>query len=344
MLETIWFLLWGLLWSVYFMLDGFDLGLGTLIPFLGRNDFERRLIYRSVEPYWDGNEVWLITAGGVTFAAFPGAYATIFSAFYTPLMIILFALIVRAVSIEFRGKREDKQWRSLWDWTTAVGSFLPAFLFGVAFANIFRGIPVDGEGVFHGSILTFFNLYGVTGGFFFFFLFLVHGLLWFAIKTVHDIRERSMVLSGRLWFVSIIFGGAFLVLSAFYTGLYGNYLRMPCLFLVPAVAVIALVAVRFFIGKASAGKAWIASSCSIVFSVFFGVIGLYPNLLPSSIDPGQSVTVFNSASSPLTLKIMLVVAVIFVPTVIAYQGWAYRLFLKKYEIDEVMGPPSRENA
>ena len=182
MLETVWFLLWGILWALYFMLDGFDLGLGTLMPFLGKNDTERRIIYNAMGPFWDGNEVWLITAGGVTFAAFPGTYAVLFSAFYSPLMFILFALIIRAAAFEFRGKLPGKAWRSLWDVCMALGSFVPALLLGVAFANIFRGIPIDGEGVYHGDLLALLNLYGLLGGLLFLFLFLVHGALWLAVN------------------------------------------------------------------------------------------------------------------------------------------------------------------
>ncbi|MEI6155055.1 MAG: cytochrome d ubiquinol oxidase subunit II, partial [Deltaproteobacteria bacterium] len=225
MLETIWFLLWGLLWAIYFMLDGFDLGLGTLMPFLGKNEKERQLIHSSVAPFWDGNEVWLITAGGVTFAAFPGAYAVLFSAFYTPLMIILFALIIRAVSIEFRNKREDRPWRSLWDIATAMGSFLPALLFGVAFANIFKGIPIDADGVFHGTILTLLNPYGIAGGLFFLFLFLVHGTLWLAIKSEGELQKRAIETAKRLWVILVIFAVIFLISTAFFTTLYSNYVN-----------------------------------------------------------------------------------------------------------------------
>ena len=166
MLETIWFVLWGVLWAVYFMLDGFDLGLGSLLPVLAKNDTERRVVYNAMGPVWDGNEVWLITAGGVTFAAFPGTYAVMFSALYTPLLLLLFGLIIRGVAFEFRSKLEDLGWRKLWDTCLIVGSFVPALLLGVAFANIFQGIPIDKNGVFHGTLLTLLNPYGLLGGLF----------------------------------------------------------------------------------------------------------------------------------------------------------------------------------
>ena len=164
MLQTIWFLLWGVLWAVYFMLDGFDLGLGTLMPVLAKNDTDRRLIYRAMGPFWDGNEVWLITAGGVTFAAFPTTYAVMFSGLYSPLMLILFALILRGVSFAFRGEVDSPRWRALWDTCLVVGSFLPALLLGVAFANIFRGLPLDAGGIYRGSLFTLLNPYGLAGG------------------------------------------------------------------------------------------------------------------------------------------------------------------------------------
>ena len=164
MLETIWFILWGVLWSVYFMLDGYDLGLGSLLPFLAKNETDRRLVYRAMGPFWDGNEVWLITAGGVTFAAFPTTYAMMFSSLYSPLMLILFALIFRGVSLAFRGEVDNPRWKAFWDGCLVVGSFLPALLFGVAFANIFRGLPIDAAGIYQGNLFTLLNPYGLAGG------------------------------------------------------------------------------------------------------------------------------------------------------------------------------------
>ena len=173
-LATVWFLLWGLLWAVYFLSGGFDLGAGVLLPFIGKTDEEKRLVYNASGPLWDGNEVWLLTAGGVTFAAFPKTYAVLFSAFYTPLMIILFSLIMRGVAFEFRGKVESPGWKKLWDGCMFVGSFVPALLFGVAFANIFMGVPIDQNNVYQGSLFTLLNLYGLAGGLLFLFFFLAN--------------------------------------------------------------------------------------------------------------------------------------------------------------------------
>ncbi len=224
MLETIWFLLWGLLWAIYFTLDGFDLGLGTAMPFLAKNDKDVRTIYNSLRPFWDGNEVWLITAGGVTFAAFPTTYAVMFSTLYTPLLLILFALIIRAVSFEFRGKIEGRGWNRLWDTCLFLGSFAPALLFGVAFANIFQGIPFDAKGVFHGNLLSLLNPYGIVGGLLFVLLFVLHGLLWLAIKTSGDLHERTVRTLPVIWVVLLVVAVIFLVHTWFATPLYDNYL------------------------------------------------------------------------------------------------------------------------
>jgi cytochrome d ubiquinol oxidase subunit II len=336
MLETIWFILWGVLWAVYFMLDGFDLGLGSLLPLLAKNDTDRRIIYNAMGPFWDGNEVWLISAGGVTFAAFPRAYALLFSSLYSPLMLVLFALIFRAVAFEFRGKVDHPAWRTLWDSCLVVGSFLPALLLGVAFANIFRGIPIDAEGIYRGSLVTLLNPYGLLGGVLFVCLFLVHGSLWLAIKAEGALHDRAAAMAKRLWPALLVVAVVFLAATGAATKLYDNYLQMPFLFAVPLLAVVGLVTTRFFMGRAAWWKAWFASSLTIVSAALFGVIGLYPNLLPSSLDAAASATISNSASSPLTLKIMLVVALIFVPIVILYQAWVYRLFSGKVREEDLL--------
>jgi cytochrome d ubiquinol oxidase subunit II len=334
MLPSIWFLLWGLLWAVYFMLDGFDLGLGVLSPFLAKSETDKRIIYNVAGPFWDGNEVWLIAAGGVTFAAFPTTYAVMFSSLYSALMLVLFGLIFRGVAFEFRGKVDSPGWRKLWDAALFVGSFLPAFLLGVAFANIFAGIPIDENGVYQGTLFTLLNPYGLLGGLLFLMLFLVHGALWLALKTEGELQERAGAAAKALWWILAGVAVAFLVATWYATRLYMNYIKNPLLFsipivLIPVVTVGALFATRYFAGKANWGKAWVSSAVTIVAATFFGVAGLYPNLLPSSINPTYSLTIYNSSSSPLTLKIMLTVALIFVPIVIAYQAWTYRLFHPK---------------
>jgi cytochrome d ubiquinol oxidase subunit II len=198
-LETIWFLLWGLLWAVFFMTDGFDFGVGTLLPFLGKNDHDRRIMINAVGPLWDGNEVWLLTAGGVTFAAFPLVYAVMFSSLYSALMLILFALIVRGVSLEFRKHVDLPLWRTIWEGCFFIGSFLPALLFGVAFANIFKGLPINQQGLYQGNLFTLLNPYGLLGGVFFLSLFIMHGALWLGIRTEGELHDRAARTAIKLW-------------------------------------------------------------------------------------------------------------------------------------------------
>ena len=336
-LQAVWFFLWGLLWAVYFMTDGFDLGVGTLLPFLAKGDRERRVLYASMGPLWDGNEVWLITAGGVTFAAFPKLYAVMFSSLYSPLMLILFALIIRGVSFEFRDKSESRLWRGLWDMCMFLGSFLPALLFGVAFANIFRGLPIDSEGIYKGDLVTLLNPYGLLGGVLFVLLFLVHGSLWAAIKSEGNLHRKALSAAKVLWFLLLVAAVTFLVSSAFATKLYANYTAHPGLFAEIAITVLALLGTRFFLARENLWNAWFCSAATIVGATFFGVIGLFPKMFPSSINPDFSLTAYNSSSSPLTLKIMLIVVVIFVPLVLAYQAWAYFLFRGKVTEESLEG-------
>ncbi len=326
MLETIWFLLWGVLWAVYFVLDGFDLGMGTLMPFLAKNEFDKRAIYNAGGPYWDGNEVWLIAAGGVTFAAFPLAYATMFSGLYAALMLLLFALIVRGVSYEFRSKVESISWRSLWDACHTVGSFLPALLLGVAFANLFHGLPLDENHVNQAGLVDLLNPYGLLGGVFFVAMFAMHGALWLAIRATGDLRDRALRAAKGLWPAVLVLVLAFLVYTWAHTQLFGNYMKNPHLFLILAAAVAGLLAARLYMGAGQLWKSWAGSAAFIACVALFGVVGLFPAILISTLNPAWSLTIHNAASSQLTLKIMLGVALVFVPIVIAYQAWAIKTF------------------
>ena len=334
-LQTIWFALWGLLWAVYFMLDGYVLGSGAMMPWLAKNDTERRVILNATGPHWEGNQVWLITAGGVTFAAFPTTYAVMFSSLYSALMLLLFALIIRGVVFEFRGKMEGAGWRRLWDVCYVVGSFLPALLLGVAFANIFAGLPIDKQGIYHGTLLSLLNPYGLLGGVLFVLLFKLHGSLWITLKAQGDLEIRAALASRVLWPMVLVAAAVFLVASWFYTKLYQNYLDSPFLFVIPLLAVVALLATRVYIGQNKWWQAWFTSAVTIVLCAAFGVVGLFPNMIPSSLDPKASLTAFNSSSSPLTLKIMLGVALVMVPIVILYQLWVYRTFRQKVSVADM---------
>ncbi len=331
-LVGIWFYIWGLLWAIFFITDGFDFGIGTLYPFLGRSDHDKRSMINAMGPLWDGNEVWLITAGGVTFAAFPLVYAVMFSSLYTALMLILFALILRGVSMEFRGKVDSPAWRRLWDTCIFVGSAVPALLFGVAFANIFQGLPlekVNQDYLFQGNLLTLLNPYGLLGGILFLLFFLEHGAIWLAIRTEGDLQQRAVRTAARIWLPLLLAAVAFLAHSAVATNLYANYLTKPYRFIVILLAVAGLLGIRIFLARRQYFKAWFASALAIVAATFFGIVGLFPRMLPSSIADAYSLTAFNAASSQLTLKIMLVVVVLFIPVVLAYQIWAYHLFRTK---------------
>ncbi len=335
-LQIIWFFLWGLLWAIFFMTDGFDFGVGTLLPFLGKNEDDKKVMFTSVGPLWDGNEVWLITAGGVTFAAFPKVYAVMFSNLYSALMLILFALILRGVSSEFRNQVESQSWRKIWDTTFFIGSFAPALLFGVAFGNIFQGIPFNQDGIYQGTLLTLLNPYGLLSGVLFVLLFLEHGAIWLAIKTDGDLNERASKTANLLWPVLLVVAVIFLVATWFATDLYDNYMAHPILFVVILITVLALILIKIFLSKQAYFKAWFASAGTIVSATFFGVIGLFPNLFPSSIDSAYNLTAYNSSSSPLTLKIMLTVVLIFIPIVISYQIWTYNLFKGKVTKEDIM--------
>jgi cytochrome d ubiquinol oxidase subunit II len=335
-LQALWFFLWGLLWALYFMTDGFDLGTGSLYPFLGKSDEDKLTMINAMGPLWDGNQVWLLTAGGVTFAAFPLVYSVMFSSLYSALMLILFALIIRGVSFEFRNKVESATWRKVWDAGIFIGSVAPAILFGVAFANIFKGIPFDADGLYQGNLFTLLNPYGLLGGVLFLLLFLQHGANWVAIRSEGDLEARAANTATLIWPALLVVAVVFLVATWFATDLYNNYLTYPIFFIVILFTVVALLAVRFFLAQKAWLKAWGASAATIAGATFFGVIGLFPNLFPSSIDPQYSLSAFNASSSTLTLKIMLAVVILFVPLVLSYQIWAYHKFTTKVTREDYM--------
>ncbi|MDD5284839.1 MAG: cytochrome d ubiquinol oxidase subunit II [Desulfuromonadaceae bacterium] len=340
--QIIWFVLWGVLWAVYFMLDGFVLGTGFLAGFLAKNDTEKRVLINSIGPVWDGNEVWLVTAGGATFAAFPTTYALMFSNLYSALILLLFSLIVRGVSFEFRGKIDSITWKKSWDRAIIVSSFLPALLFGVAFGNIFKGIPMRNDFAainfsYDGSLIGLLNPYGLLTGVLFVLLFAVHGSLYAAIKTTGDLSKRGADLADKLWIPLLVVAVAFLGYTYPATKLYDNFFKAPVLLIVPVIAVVSLLLVKVFIHKGSCHKAFLFSCLTIVFVVFTGVTGLFPNLIPSNIDPASNLTIFNSSSSLMTLQIMTVVAAIFVPIVICYKIWVYRLFRARVTNEDVLG-------
>jgi len=326
--QIIWFIIWGLLWAVYFALDGFDLGAGVLYPFISKSEIDKKAVLHAIGPVWNGNEVWLITAGGATFAAFPTTYAYMFSYLYTPLLIILFALIFRGVAVELRGKSTSEGMKKLWDFWVFVGSFIPALLFGVAFGNIFMGLPFDDSG-YYGTLFSLLKPYGLLVGLLFLFTFIVHGGLWVSLRVPDELANRAITKAKKIWYLQAISAVLFLIFTAVFTNLYDNFVKTPVWFIVPALTVVCLLLTGFYLIKNKNGRAFVFSALFIITLFFSVVIGLYPNLIPSSIDPKYSLTIFNSSSSTYTLKIMTIVVIIFVPIVLFYQAWTYKTFMYK---------------
>jgi len=327
-LPTFWFMLIAVLWIGYFVLEGFDFGVGMLLPVLGRDEVERRVIINTIGPVWDGNEVWVLVAGGATFAAFPEWYATLFSGFYLPLLVILAALIIRGVAFEYRGKRTDRTWRARWDVAIIVGSTLPALLWGVAFANIVRGTPIDAEHEFVGSVFDLLNPYALLGGLVTVSLFLTHGALFLALKTRGDIRHRANELAGRLGVVAVVISVAFLVWTQLERG---SGATLVLAVLAAVALVLALLANR--VGRE--GWAFTGTAATIALAVAMLFVALFPDVMPSSLDPAWSLTVDNASSTPYTLKIMTVVAVVFTPVVLAYEAWSYWVFRRRIGVENI---------
>jgi cytochrome d ubiquinol oxidase subunit II len=321
-LTTFWFLLIGVLWTGYFFLEGFDFGVGMLLHPLGRTETERRVLINTIGPVWDGNEVWLLTAGGATFAAFPNWYATLFSGFYLALFLILVALIVRGVAFEYRGKVDSDVWRRRWDLGIAFGSWVPSVLWGVAFANIVAGVPIDANGDYTGTLLTLLNPFGLLGGVVTASLFLLHGLHFVALKTEGEIHERAKAMALRVAPVTIVAGGTFLVWNQLERG-------EPWTWVPVVVAAVGLVASALAIRAGRDGAAFAATGLAIAAAVLALFGSLFPDVMPSTTDPAFSLTVDNASSTPYTLRIMTWVALIMTPVVLGYQAWSYWVFRKR---------------
>jgi cytochrome d ubiquinol oxidase subunit II len=340
LLQVAWFVLFFVLLAGYAILDGFDLGVGVLSLF-NRSDAERRLYVNSIAPVWDGNEVWLLTAGGALFAAFPPVYATVFSGFYLALMLVLLGLILRAVSMEFRGKVDDPRWRRVWDLGAGVGSLLPALLFGVAVGNLLRGLPlqsvtdaagtrVEFAGSFFGLLNPFALLVGLTG----LALFVTQGALWLALKTDGDLRARVQRAAGYAWLAWIGLGAITSVVA---------YLDTPTLLataqlrpLFWALLVLLAVALSFVppLIRRRPGLAFLASSFAIAAQIGVAATALFPNLVPGRNDPALALTLWNASSTPTTLTTMLIIAALGVPAVLVYTVIIYRVFRGKVVLDE----------
>lgn len=333
-LELIWYFVIILAIICYAVLDGFDLGVGLLHPFT-KSDREKRIFLNAIGPVWDGNEVWLVVVGGALFAGFPEVFATLFSTFYTPVMLLLMGLMFRAVSIEFRSKRESKRWRSNWDWVFFLGSLVISFGVGVVLGNLIQGLPLNEDHIFVGSFSDFIRPYSLLVGVMTVALFAMHGAIYLVMKTEGKLHDQI-----RSWVPKLI--AAFLLMFLIVTAathynkpyMATPLLKYPALFLIPLIAFGGILIVPPLMKRKCDGWAFICSCCCIALLLSLAAIGTFPNMIRSTIDTAtNSLIIFNSSSSQLTLKILLIIAGIGVPMVLAYGFYIYRVFKGKVEID-----------
>ncbi|MEV8594450.1 cytochrome d ubiquinol oxidase subunit II [Streptomyces sp. NPDC052012] len=330
-LHDVWFVLIAVLWTGYFFLEGFDFGVGILTRLLARDRAEKRVLINTIGPVWDGNEVWLLTAGGATFAAFPEWYATLFSGFYLPLLAILVCLIIRGVAFEYRAKRPEENWQRRWETAIFWTSLIPAFLWGVAFGNIVRGVKIDADFEYVGNVWELLNPYALLGGLVTLTLFTFHGAVFTALKTVGEIRERARTTATRVGLVTAVLALAFLLWTQADQGDGASLVAM-------VAAVAALVAALMANRAGREGWSFTFSGVSIVAAVAMLFLTLFPNVMPSTLDADWSLTVTNASSSPYTLKIMTWLAVIATPVVLLYQGWTYWVFRKRIGTQHIADP------
>lgn len=328
-LSELWFILVAVLFLGFFFLEGFDFGVGMAVRTLAKNDLERRMLINTIGPFWDANEVWLLTAGGAIFAAFPHWYATMFSGYYVPFVVVLLALIGRGVAFEFRGKVNELKWTKTWDWVIFFGSLLPPFLFGVLFASLFKGMPIDETMTLQGTFSDYVNVYTVVGGVTVTLLCYLHGLMFTMLKTVGELRERARVAAQKLMIPVLVALVAFVGLSYVYTDLftYRPIVTVPMLAAVVGCYVLAI----FFLAKKKDGSAFVMSGLGIILTVATIFAGLFPRVMISSIDTAYNLTVYNAASGAYSLKIMTIVSLTLLPFVLGYQIWSYYVFRKRVD-------------
>jgi cytochrome d ubiquinol oxidase subunit II len=329
-LSDVWFVLIAVLWTGYLVLEGFDFGVGMLLPILGRGEKDRRVMINTIGPVWDGNEVWLLTAGGATFAAFPEWYASMFSGFYLALLAILVALILRIVAFEWRGKINSEAWRRRFYVALVVGSWVPAVLWGVAFGNLVRGVELDASHTFVGSFVDLLNPFALLGGATTALIFLTHGAVFLALKTDGEIRHRAAAFAERSAVVTVVVAGAFAVWTQLAYSVAWTWAAT-------ALAAVALVALVVAARLRREGWAFVTSAVAIVAAVVLIFGSLYPDVMPA-LDPANSLTVDNASSTDYTLTIMTWVAAILTPLVLAYQGWTYWVFRKRLTAEQIPEP------
>lgn len=331
-LNTIWFILVTVLFIGFFFLEGFDYGVGALIPIVGKTDDERRVVLNTIGPFWDGNEVWLITAGGAIFAAFPMVYATLFSGFYLALFVILVALILRACGIEFRSKRFSPTWRKNWDLVIAVTSILSAVLWGVAVGNLIQGVPIDQDMEFVGDFFTLLSPFTLLAGLVFGALFLYHGSTYLMLKVGdQQVLQRVKGLSPKFGLATIVLTVLLVVYAYFSTDLFAT--TLPLVLCGIAALLMILSVVMNISGKY--GFAFLFIALAIAFTTAAVFAGLFPNIMISTLDPEFSLNIYNASSSPYTLKLMTIIALCLVPIVLLYQAWSFWVFRKRMTKEEV---------
>lgn len=335
--QTTWFLLIAVLWVGYFILEGFDFGVGMLQRFVSRNEADRRAVLTTLGPVWDGNEVWLLVAGGATFAAFPEWYATLFSGFYLPLFLILVSLIVRGVAFEYRSKYGKAQWRQRWDLAILISSAIPALLWGVAFANIVRGVPIEraesGSLEYVGGFFNLLNPYALLGGVVTLTVFLTHGAVFLSLKTTGTIRDRAYEIAKISGLIAALAAVGFLT----WTNLMLPEINSVVLALSTSVALLWVAGILANL-KRREGWAFIYSAATIATFVSTLFFALYPRVMPSSLGAQFDLTISNASSTDYTLKVMTVVALIMTPLVLVYQGWTYWVFRKRVSASQIPNP------
>lgn len=327
--QTLWFLLIAVLFTGFLFLEGFDFGVGVLLPFVAKDDSERRLAINTIGPVWDGNEVWLLTAGGAMFAAFPNWYATLFSGFYLALFLILVALIIRGVAFEFRSKDRSPGWRTLWDACIFVGSLLPALLWGVAFGNILRGVPIDQNMNYVGTFGDLLNPFSLLTGVVTLLLFIVHGATYLELKSDGSVRQRAQRFARTLIIPTILLIVLWVIFALYETAFLANLNLINVAALL--IAVVALLYTAFSIFRGRYGHAFVGTSVTIVSVTALIFATLFPTVLPSTL--GYPLTIYNASSTLYTLRIMTIIALTLVPLVLAYQGWTYWVFRKRLTLE-----------
>jgi cytochrome bd ubiquinol oxidase subunit II len=324
-LQTLWFILIAVLWSGYFLLEGFDFGVGMLLPFLPRDERERQVMFETIGPVWDGNEVWLVTAGGATFAAFPTWYATMFSGFYIALLLILFFLIVRVLSFEWRSKSESPRWRAVWLWANAVGSFGASLIWGVGLANLLYGVPINSSGDFAGNFWDLFSVYTVLAGVSVVLIFAYHGATFLTIRTTGDLFERARRAARKLSLGAALIGAGFLAWTVAVAVDRNDKDVFPPI-LPAALGIAALALAVLFVFRGRSGWAFVATALAAVLWVATIFTSLYPRVMVSSTDFASSLTVDGASSAHYTLEVISIFALICVPLILLYQGWTYHVF------------------